>query len=97
MILELAPEAEQELASARAYYEAEREGLGDEFLQEMEAVADRIAALPNRFPIIRGTEMRRALGRRFPFMLVFKVRGEVVRILAVAHQHREPGYWRTRS
>jgi len=97
MILELAPEAEQELASASAYYEAQREGLGDAFLEEMEAVAARISSQPQRFPIIRGTEMRRALGRRFPFMLVFKARGEVVRILAVAHQHREPGYWQTRS
>lgn len=97
MRLELAPEAELELAAARDHYEGEREGLGEAFVKEMQAVADAILVRPLRFPQLEGSEMRRALGRRFPYMLVFKVRGDVVRILAVAHQHRGPGYWRERS
>lgn len=31
--------------------------------------------------------------RHFPYTLVYRVQGEVLTVLAVAHQHREPGYW----
>jgi plasmid stabilization system protein ParE len=42
-------------------------------------------------PGIRST--RRVMIRRFPYSIVYRVDGEDIRILAVAHQHRRPGYW----
>jgi toxin ParE1/3/4 len=33
---------------------------------------------------------------RFPFTLVYRLRGDEVEILAVAHARRRPGYWRSR-
>ncbi|MGP0040576.1 MAG: type II toxin-antitoxin system RelE/ParE family toxin, partial [Rhodomicrobium sp.] len=32
----------------------------------------------------------------FPYTLVYRVRGQVISIFAVAHQSRKPGYWRGR-
>jgi plasmid stabilization system protein ParE len=37
--------------------------------------------------------VRRALMPGFPYALVFVVGEDVVHVLAVAHQHRAPGYW----
>jgi toxin ParE1/3/4 len=34
--------------------------------------------------------------KRFPYTLHYRVLGEVIDILAVAHQRRRPGYWRKR-
>jgi plasmid stabilization system protein ParE len=34
--------------------------------------------------------------KRFPYTLHYRVVGEVIDILAVAHQRRRPGYWRKR-
>ena len=34
--------------------------------------------------------------KRFPYSLHYRVVGEVIDILAVAHQKRRPGYWRSR-
>jgi hypothetical protein len=34
---------------------------------------------------------------QFPYKLVCRVQGEVLTVLAVAHQSREPGYWVGRS
>ncbi len=31
--------------------------------------------------------------RKFPYSLVYRVQGEVITVIAVAHQSREPGYW----
>jgi hypothetical protein len=33
---------------------------------------------------------------RFPFSLVYRMRGDDVEVLAVAHGRRRPGYWRSR-
>ncbi len=33
----------------------------------------------------------------FPFSLVYVVRGEILFVVAVAHQSRRPGYWRGRT
>ncbi len=31
--------------------------------------------------------------RRFPYTLVYRVHGELLTVLAVAHQSRSPEYW----
>jgi plasmid stabilization system protein ParE len=33
---------------------------------------------------------------KFPYTLVYRVQGEVITVIAVAHQSRMPGYWRGR-
>ena len=37
--------------------------------------------------------VRRALVPGFPYAVVFLATEDAVHILAVAHQHRMPGYW----
>ena len=34
--------------------------------------------------------------RQFPYTLVYRVQGEMITVIAVAHQSREPGYWAKR-
>ena len=34
--------------------------------------------------------------KRFPYILHYRVLGDVIDVLAVAHQKRRPGYWRKR-
>lgn len=33
---------------------------------------------------------------KFPYTLVYRVQGEVITVIAVAHQSRMPGYWEGR-
>jgi len=37
--------------------------------------------------------IRRALLPRFPYAVIFMDLGEHIRVLAVAHAKRRPGYW----
>ena len=87
--------AAQDIREAHAWYEAQSSGLGREFLDEVEAALQRIANGPDCYKYILG-DARRALVRRFPYSVYFRVRGEDVRIVGVIHQHRDPRIWRRR-
>jgi hypothetical protein len=63
-------------------------------------MVDRIAEAPKSFSVVLrvdGTAFHRALLDKFPYAIVFlsPLQAEV-RILAVAHLHRRPDYWRGR-
>ena len=45
-------------------------------------------------PGIRQT--RRIALKRFPYWLVYRPQGDDLRIIAIAHQRRRPGYWSKR-
>ncbi len=49
--------------------------------------------LPN---VPRHLGIRRAGVHRFPYALLYFEQPEVVRVLAIAHERRRPGYWRGR-
>ncbi|MDQ3035736.1 MAG: type II toxin-antitoxin system RelE/ParE family toxin [Myxococcota bacterium] len=78
------------MRSARRWYEQRREGLGDAFLDEIERVLARIEAAPGQFPVVH-REVRRALARRFPHAVFFRVDPREIIVLAVLHQARAPG------
>jgi toxin ParE1/3/4 len=91
------PEAKQELAAAAAWYEERREGLGLELVAEVDAVFAAVARNPARFPhyprVTPELGVRRAAARRFPYSIAFIELQTVVRVLAVVHERRRPGYW----
>jgi hypothetical protein len=68
------------------------------FAQRANGEADR--SLPSRGPLVPAIRsnlgVRRRIVRGFPFALAYLVSGETIRIDAVAHMHRRPGYWRRR-
>ena len=96
----LDPDAEQELAEAMAWYDAERAGVGRDLLDEVHAIAQHAAAFPDSGELIRSLplrhEFRRFLLKVFPYALIARVQPGELAILAVAHQHRKPRYWRKR-
>ena len=53
--------------------------------------------MPQRFPFFPRTQAQRALLKRFPYFVIFEQRSDVIRVLAVGHQHREPLYWAKRT
>ena len=95
MIPRFHPTAERELAAAMEVGEKRSSGLGEDLLDEVE----RVVALLCEFPNIgeRLDEHRRRFPlRRFPFGIIFRVEGDTLRILAVAHRRQRPGYWQNR-
>lgn len=87
--------AEIELDDAAKWYESQAPGLGDAFLIEVLSAAERIVLYPEAWHAL-GEGLRRCRINRFPYGLIYGVeRGDIL-VLAVAHLHRKPGYWRDR-
>jgi plasmid stabilization system protein ParE len=95
MKAELSAEAEQELLDAFAHYAGQSLAVAEHFIAAYEAAVLRICELPKAHPPLkRGT--RRYLMPRFPYQVVYRIEGETIRIYAVAHVKRRPGYWAER-
>ena len=96
-VIRLSPEAIDELVQAAVWYRAQRPGLESEFLDEIGRVLPLIESSPASFPRLLDMPadlvIRRALLPRFPYALIFIDLDEHVRVLAVAHAKRRPGYW----
>jgi len=95
-VIRLRAEAESDLFDAAAWYERQRKGLGQEFVDAIERAFDRISDNPLQFPVM-GRGIRRALLSRFPFGVFFRIEPEQVTVLAVLHASRHPARWRERS
>jgi len=95
MRLEFHPEAERELIEAALYYEVEVPGLGKRFGREVERIAAILLARPELGHRI-DSELRQFILARFPFTIIYSASSEVLRVVAISHQRRLPGYWRAR-
>jgi len=94
--LSVSPEAEAEALAAARWYEDRANGLGAAFLELVEQSLGSIADKRARFPIV-ARDVRRALLKRFPFGVFFRVRSDRIKILAILHLSRDPARWRSRQ
>jgi len=88
--------AEIELNDAAIYFENEKEGLGFRFLAAMQTAITHIQEHPQASPIII-EDIRRKVLRRFPYNLIYSIKPDRIRILAIASQKRRPFYWHGRE
>ncbi len=96
MRLVVVPAALDELRDGAAFYAANANvDLGLAFVAEFERAA-MILANPNIGAPFRGTRRRYFL-RRFPYSIIYQPIADEIRIVAVAHQRRRPGYWAGRK
>jgi len=87
--------AQQELDEAISYYNGQVAGLGDAFLLEVVAAIERIRRFPEGWHPL-SEHVRRCRLRRFPYGLIYQPDKNEIIIVAVAHSHRRPSYWRDR-
>jgi plasmid stabilization system protein ParE len=97
MKLKFHPEARTDLREGRAFYRRRSPLAALSFAHDIEGALKQIAEAPQRYPEGEHGTREFVLPRRFPFSIVYKVRGDQVTIVAVAHQSREPGYWHHRT
>lgn len=86
------PEAREELLEAAEYYDLESPGLGASFLAMVDKALQQIVLFPKSAPIVRGRVRRKNL-QRFPYSVLYSLRGQSIRIVAVMNQKRRPSYW----
>jgi plasmid stabilization system protein ParE len=87
--------AQQELDETVEYYNAESEGLGNQFLLEVLSCFERVKQFPEAgHPFTANS--RRWRTRRFPYGIAYQILESEILIVALANLHRRPGYWLSR-
>ncbi len=97
-LVEIAPEAEVEIANAKNWYEEQQTGLGESFTV---TVREHINALKKESPEhkIAFDDLRRVLVKRFPYVIYYKRYAETktIKVFAVLHDKRDTGFLKKKS
>jgi plasmid stabilization system protein ParE len=95
MSVRLLEPAQRELDDAVQWYSAQAPGLGDAFLVEALRAFDLIVRHPDAWHPL-GENTRRCRLARFPYAVIYAHVDDELLVLAIAHLHRKPDYWRDR-
>jgi toxin ParE1/3/4 len=96
-VFEFHPEALEEFKEALLHYQAHAPfEITVDFDAEIDLGLNEIARHPERFSRWRQTRARQYVVTRFPYVIFYIEYPEFIRILAVAHTSRRPGYWKKR-
>lgn len=94
------PDARAELLHEVEYLGSTHHGLGELLLDKVEVALASICAMPNAWPLFSGSSadpiVRTRAVKPFRIRIIYYVREAEVRVVAYAHEARQPGYWRDR-
>jgi len=88
-------QAEEELNEATDWYNAQREGLGNEFKEQVREAIQRICRKPESSTLLE-ENVRLHRVARFPYGIVYHTTDQAIEIVAVMHLRRRPDYWHRR-
>ena len=89
------PLAEQDLVDAQKWYEEQQPGLGEGFRITVDGLISRILERPRLYPEVY-RKVRRAVMRRFPYLLYYILTDDVVVVIGCLHSKRNPALVRSR-
>ena len=84
-----------ELEEEVKYFNEQRAGLGYEFAKEIADTIARILRYPEAWAKL-SRRTRRCRTKRFPYGIIYQIRGDKILIVAIMHLRRKPFYWRDR-
>lgn len=87
-LVRVRPEAELDLLFAAGWYEAQRQGLGAAYIEELSALVSSLAENALLYEeFFEGT--RRVFARRFPFVVTYQITGDEVVVISILHMRRQ--------
>ncbi len=95
MKLKLLAAAKTDVADAIANYNSAEPGLGSEFAAEVRKTIERVLQFPKAWASV-SKHVRRCQVNRFPYGVFYSLDEDVVVVLAVLHNRREPRAWQMR-
>jgi plasmid stabilization system protein ParE len=96
MQLVVRPAAAADLDDTFLWYEAQRPGLGHEFLAAVRTAFGSILSNPKLYGVVH-RNTRRALLRRFPYGVFYRIYPDTIVVVACMHGRRDPKRWRSRA
>jgi toxin ParE1/3/4 len=96
MQIVIRPAAAADIEDAFVWYEQKRPGLGSEFLKIVDDALIAIQRAPQLHPEIH-RNTRRALLRRFPYGIYYRIYPDLIVVVACMHGRRNPRRWQSRT
>ncbi len=90
------PNVSCEIKASYIWYQEKVDGLGEDFINELESAYQAIIEFPQTWPKFQ-KGFRRFLLSRFPFSVIYRKNGNIIYVVAVMHNSRKPGYWLNRT
>jgi plasmid stabilization system protein ParE len=87
-------EARAEFDAAVDHYQ-QQAGLGFDFIAKVRDVFNRIASIPQMHAVVY-KDVRKAVVKRFPYVVLYREEAEEVIVVAVFHSSRDPAVWQSR-
>ena len=88
--------AEARAEAAAAFYNDKQPGLAQRFLDDLEEALHRIQRNPQACRQVEAA-IRKCRVAHFPYGIIYRVRSDLIEIIAVMHLRRSPGYWKQRT
>jgi plasmid stabilization system protein ParE len=88
--------ARADVDDAIGWYESKAPEMVSEFCDALRYTVQRIEQNPKQFPRA-ASKTRRALLRRFPYLVLFRETRDFVVVVAVFHTSLDPRIWRSRN
>lgn len=85
-----------ELNEAVEWYDLQSNGLGSRFKSVTKSQVNKIAGNPSWF-LKEESNIYKAYLPKFPYKILFSFNEKEVVIWAIAHMHRMPHYWQSRT
>lgn len=83
------------MTEAAVFYEDQAQGLGIEFLDDVQSTIDRLRENPLLGHIVKD-DLRRSLLSKFPYSIIYVIEPDDLLVIALAHQRRRPEFWKER-
>jgi len=90
------PDVSSEIKASYDWYQEQANGLGEDFLNELEYSYQAIVEFFDTWPKF-SKDFRRFILSRFPFSIIYRKNNESVYVVAIMHHSRKPGYWLERT
>jgi plasmid stabilization system protein ParE len=81
--------ARLEYFEALQWYEAQRSGLGHEWVEKVDQAIASACETPERFAVVE-RDVRSIRVRKFPYRVYYRVRAQKLIVLAIYHAGRDP-------
>ena len=88
MNVELRVEARDDLTNAAAFYDGQRDGLGDHFIESLFSDLSSLESEAGIHEVVYG--LHRKLAGRFPFAIYYHVADSVIDVVAILDCRRDP-------
>lgn len=94
--VDIHPLAAAEIEEADEWYFNVDPKVAASFREAVYLAMKKIGEQPLTYPVFE-TSLRRYVLQGFPYVILFHATGPRVRVIAVAHTRRRPGYWKDRA